>query len=414
MNQQTTLKYILKDKLQTYINKFGFEEKRINILYMIYSMLKCGEYENGYMSYFCVHCKKTKRMKFSCRARLCSKCGQELTKKNTKIFVNRMINKIHRHITFTIPKLLWAYYLENTKLQQDLVRKAYKSLKDVMELYLRVPVTPGCVSVIHTYGRDLKVNFHIHMIVTEGGMAKSGKWINFHFFPFEKRGKIFKTLNEIWMENVLDSLRKHLRNKIILEGLIEELNSRYSNGFYIHGPKENRIKTNRKAKKKADYITRYVRHPIISDSRIEKYDGELVTFWYNYPTTKERRYVKMNVLDFINKVLLHIPQKNFKMVLYYGLYSPHYPQKEKVQLIFDIDGKVENPNNLNWRNKSYLNFGRDPLICTECAHEMIFICVVVKRRDKYRIFYKLGYDDLDAIDCNENEEEFISSFNLAS
>lgn len=413
MNQQTTLKYILSDKLPAYLNKFGFKLKGINIIYMIFSMLKCGEYENGYMSYFCVHCKKTKRIKFSCRTRLCSKCGQELTKKNTKIFVNRMINKTHRHITFTIPKLLWAYYLENTKLQQDLVRKAYKSLKDVMELYLRVPVTPGCMSVIHTYGRDLKVNFHIHMIVTEGGMTKSGKWINFHFFPFEKRGKIFKTLNEIWMENVLDSLRKHLRNKIVLGGLIEELNSRYSNGFYIHGPKENRIKTNRKAKKKAAYITRYVRHPIISDSRIEKYDGEIVTFWYNYPTTKERRYVKMNVLDFINKVLLHIPQKNFKMVLYYGLYSPHNPQKEKVQLIFDIDGKVENPNNLDWRNKSYLNFGKDPLICTECAHEMIFICVVVKRRDKYSIYYKLGNDDLDALDYNENEEEFIRLFNLA-
>ena len=52
--------------------------------------------------------------------------------------------------------------------------------------------------------------------------------------------------------------RKHLRNKIVLEGLIEELNSRYSNGFYIHGPKENRIKTNRKAKKKADYIYAHV------------------------------------------------------------------------------------------------------------------------------------------------------------
>ena len=150
-------------------------------------MLKCGEYENGYMSYFCVHCKKTKRMKFSCRTRLCPKCGQELTKKNTKIFVNRMINKTHWHITLTIPKLIWAYYLENIKLQQDLARKAYKSVKDVMELYLRVPVVPDCMSVIHTFGRDLKVNFHIHMIVTEGEITQYGKWIDFKFFPFEKR-----------------------------------------------------------------------------------------------------------------------------------------------------------------------------------------------------------------------------------
>ena len=193
MKQQTTLKYILKDKLQTYINKFGFEEKNLNILYMLYSMLKCGEYENGYLSYFCMHCKKTKRIKFSCRTRICSKCGQQLTTKHTQGFVNRMINKTHRHITLTIPQLLWPYYFENINLQQDLARKAYKSIKDVMELYLRVEITPGCMSVLHTFGRDLKVNFHIHMITTEGGIARNGKWIDFKFFPFEKRGKIIKT-----------------------------------------------------------------------------------------------------------------------------------------------------------------------------------------------------------------------------
>lgn len=413
MKQQTTLKYILKDKLHTYINKFGFEEKNLNILYMLYSMLKCGEYENGYLSYFCMYCKKTKRIKFSCRTRICSKCGQQLTTKHTQGFVNRMINKTHRHITLTIPQLLWPYYFENINLQQDLARKAYKSIKDVMELYLRVEITPGCMSVLHTFGRDLKVNFHIHMITTEGGIARNGKWIDFKFFPFEKRGKIIKTLNEIWMENVLDSVRKHLHNKIVLEGLIEELKSKYPKGFYVHGPKENRIKTNRKAKKKADYITRYANHPIISNNRIGSYDGKVVTFWYNYPTSKERHYVKLNVLDFINKIILHIPKKNFKMVLYYGLYSLNCPKKEEIQLVFDIKGNVDNPNDLDWRNRSYLNFGRDPLICTKCGNEMIFICVVVKRREKYIILYKLGFNDLEAIGYNENEEEVINLFTLA-
>jgi len=324
-----------------------------------------------------------------------------------------MINVTHRHITFTIPDLLWQYYLERPKLQQDLMRMAYKSVKDVMELYLHVSVTPGCMEVIHTSGRDLKINFHIHMLATEGGMTKLGKWIRFTYFPFEKRGKIFKTLNEIWMDNVVESLKKHLRNKIVLTGLIEELYSRYPEGFYVNGPSKNRIKSNRKAKTKADYITRYVRHPIISDSRIESYDGETVIFWYNYPTTNEKRYVKMDVLDFIDRIILHIPSKNFRMVIYYGLYSPHYPQKEKVQLIFNIDGRTINPKDLDWRNKSYIKYGRDPLICRDCRCEMICICVVIKRRDIYRIYCNLGFDDLIAIGYYENEEIFISSFDFA-
>ena len=159
------------------------------------------------------------------------------------------------------------------------------------------------MTVIHSFGRDLKTNFHIHMLVTEGGMSKSGKWIKFTYFPFEKRGKIKKTLKEIWMENVIESLRRHLRDRITLEWLIEELYRKYPDGFYVNGPSRNRIKSNRKAKKKADYITRYVRHPIISDSRIESYDGEVVLFWYNYPSTNEKRYVKMGVLEFIEESL---------------------------------------------------------------------------------------------------------------
>jgi len=408
-----TLKYILSDKLQEYLNKFGSKLKDFNIVYMILSMLDCGDYKNGYMSYFCVNCKKIKRIKFSCRTRLCSKCGEELTKKFSIDFVNRMINVTHRHITFTIPKLLWEHYLQRPKFQQDLMRMAYKSVKEVMEMYLHISITPGSMTVIHSFGRDLKTNFHIHMLVTEGGVSKSGKWIKFTYFPFEKRGKIKKTLKEIWMENVIESLRRHLRDRITLEWLIEELYRKYPDGFYVNGPSKNRIKSNRKAKKKADYITRYVRHPIISDSRIESYDGEVVLFWYNYPSTNEKRYVKMGVLEFIDRIIQHIPPKNFRMVLYYGLYSPHYPQKEQIQLIFDIQGNPSNPKNLDWRNKSYIRYGRDPTICRDCNNEMIYVYLVIKRRDKYRIYCKLGIDDLIAIGYNENEEKFISSFDFA-
>ena len=64
---------------------------------------------------------------------------------------------------------------------------------------------------------------------------------------------------------------------------------------------------------------RYIRHPAIVNSRLVRYDGESVTFWYEHK--KERYTVVMKVFDFIESVIKHIPQKHQKLIRYYGLLS---------------------------------------------------------------------------------------------
>jgi hypothetical protein len=67
------------------------------------------------------------------------------------------------------------------------------------------------------------------------------------------------------------------------------------------------------------YIVRYIRHPAIANSRLMKYDGEEVKFWYEHK--KEQYTVVMKVFDFIESVIKHIPQKHQKLIRYYGLLS---------------------------------------------------------------------------------------------
>ena len=67
------------------------------------------------------------------------------------------------------------------------------------------------------------------------------------------------------------------------------------------------------------YIVRYIRHPAIANSRLVKYDGEEVTFWYEHK--KQQYTVVMKVFDFIESVIKHIPQKHQKLIRYYGLLS---------------------------------------------------------------------------------------------
>ena len=68
------------------------------------------------------------------------------------------------------------------------------------------------------------------------------------------------------------------------------------------------------------YIGRYLGRPVIATSRIDKYDGELVTF--HYYRHESKKYVEETIsaaIDFIKQFIRHIPEKHFKMIRYGGL-----------------------------------------------------------------------------------------------
>ena len=71
------------------------------------------------------------------------------------------------------------------------------------------------------------------------------------------------------------------------------------------------------------YIGRYLGRPVIATSRIDKYDGELVTFHYN--RHEDEKYVVETIpaMDFIKRLIRHIPEKHFKMIRYGCLYARH-------------------------------------------------------------------------------------------
>jgi hypothetical protein len=90
----------------------------------------------------------------------------------------------------------------------------------------------------------------------------------------------------------------------------------YPEGFYAYLPPESRITSKRMI---AKYVGRYVRHPAIANCRLYGYDGESVTFWYK-DNQDVVHFRTMPVFEFIRSLVQHIPEKNFKMIRYYGAY----------------------------------------------------------------------------------------------
>ena len=76
------------------------------------------------------------------------------------------------------------------------------------------------------------------------------------------------------------------------------------------------------------YIWRYVKRPIIAQSRLIDYDGSNGTYSFRdkYDNNKTKT-ITINAIDFIWSIVQHIPEKYFHMVYYYGIFSTRSKQK---------------------------------------------------------------------------------------
>ena len=115
------------------------------------------------------------------------------------------------------------------------------------------------------------------------------------------------------------------------------------------------------------YIGRYVRHPSIANSRIVAYNGEAVKFVYKDKQEKEA-YKIMLVNDFISALISHIPEKNFKMVRYYGIYS-----RKKIRRTKERFKQLSLCNNLLLKSTK-----NNAVYCPCCSGEMEFVAYLKK------------------------------------
>ena len=92
---------------------------------------------------------------------------------------------------------------------------------------------PGIVAVIHTFGRDMKFNPHIHCLVTEGGFRKNGEWVPIgHIYETLRNARQYEILTELKRWAIVKYSKK--RRKLI-DSLLE-----YPQGFYVYA--EDRVK----------------------------------------------------------------------------------------------------------------------------------------------------------------------------
>ena len=109
----------------------------------------------------------------------------------------------------------------------------------------------------------------------------------------------------------------------------EEKNRLYKNhpkGFYVYAKSkstDNDSNNSKNIQGCVNYFIRYAGRPAMAESRITEYNKEskTVSWFYNNHKDEKRYDVTDNVIDFINCLIIHIPDYHFLTTRYYGFYA---------------------------------------------------------------------------------------------
>ncbi|AVX19296.1 IS91 family transposase [Carboxydocella thermautotrophica] len=363
---------ILKEHWERFLQIYGEkipEDMRESVIEAVEKAIKCGDPKYGYAEYICTNCtgSEKKKVAFTCKSRFCNRCGKVYIEKWVEKQTERILEIGHRHMVFTVPEELRVMFYRNRDWLKDLSDKA----AEVIQYWYREKgrkrgYEVGAIAVIHTFGRDLKFNPHVHVLVTEGAIDKNKIWKGVGFIPYDY-------LRKAWQKVLLDWLKQKYPESTRIKEQINRLYKQYQKGFYVYA--ERRMKS---AKGAAKYIGRYLARPAIAEYRILEYDGERVRFWYEDHETHERKEEELGVLEFIGRLIYHIPKKNFKMVRRYGLYRRD--MNKLAQKIIGLWNWVNRKANVikrpkqsrakSWKERMEEAFGKNPLKCPCCGQEM--------------------------------------------
>jgi hypothetical protein len=371
-------KYTIRQILLSHHHWWHFYEKhkaklRVAIIGCIVKLLSCKNIIRGYKEYHCPTpaCSHIKRIHFTCKCKACSSCG----KKATELWIQKqnqlLPNTSWQHITFTMPSELWDFFWHNRYLLNLIGAIAANCVKTIAH---NKNVMPGIFIAIHTFGRDLKRNVHIHLSVTTGGLSEDNKqWKNLFFNQ--------ATLMRIWRYQIIALFRNaYKQQKLILPSTVQQqLNPTYTfNQFLEVLYKKYWVvhcsQPSKDHKQNVGYLARYVKQPAIAESKLKHYNGEEITFNYLDHNTKTYCNFTLTAEQFIGRFVQHIPDVGFRMIRYYGFLANRVRGK-LLPVVYQLLGQKNaavSPT-LTFAELMQRNFNIDPFACILCGQQLILV-----------------------------------------
>jgi len=317
----------------------------------------------------------------SCRNRHCPKCQGVSRARWLAGRMDRILPTHYFHVVVTLPRELGPLALRNKAVIYNLLFQAgSRALLELAEGYERLRARVGFTAVLHTWSQDLLLHPHLHMVVTGGGLDRSGeKWIaapNSFLVPVKAlskivRGKFLEMLEQLYRQDKLcfTGTVAGLKDEAAFIRLITKLR-RKKWVVYSKRPFDG-------AAQVYSYISQYTHRVAIANGRLIGCQNGMVSFKArDNDNPGKHRVVSLEAGEFIRRFLLHVLPKGFVRIRHHGLMAPknvntrlaaarkiliqtHCPQEPATE-------KDRKPTPKTWREILLELTGIDMRTCPQC------------------------------------------------
>ena len=290
------------------------------------ALLACRTPALGGHRYRCLECGRTHFVPHSCRNRHCPLCQGQAARDWLAKQEQALLPVPYFHLVFTLPHALNALIQQNQRALYTLLFSA--ASQTLLEFgHNRFPAQLGITAVLHTWSQTLLDHYHLHCIVTGGGLSADGsKWVSasprFLFavraLATVFRGKFCAGLEKLYAEGHLQFhgqimplaspkgfqrlMRHALRHKWVV----------YAKRPFA-GPRQ-----------VLAYLSRYTHRVAISPRRLLDWDElhhTLSFAWKDYADGGRRKVMTLELKEFLRRFCLHLLPERFVKIRHFGFLS---------------------------------------------------------------------------------------------
>ena len=317
----TRIQTILLSERDRYLATFHLSDHELRCYNY---MAACGTETFGFNAYECEDCGHKLIHYNSCGNRHCPSCQAGSRERWIATMQSFLLDIPYFHIVFTVPDSLNDIFLWNRSQMYSLLLSA--SAQTLLQATAPRYGQIGFTSLLHTWGSNLWIHPHVHMIVSGGGLMYDDE--GNEIFRLSPRNFLVhvRILSRIFRGKFIDGMRRldlhdHLGNRIDLSdepyrSLISEL---YGKEWVVYSKE-----TFECTGAVLNYIGRYSHRVAISNSRILDYDdaSHSVTFRYkDYRDGGRQKEMTLDALEFIRRFMMHILPPHFVKIRHYGFMS---------------------------------------------------------------------------------------------
>jgi hypothetical protein len=279
----------------------------------------------------CDGCGHTRTAYNSCRNRNCPKCLGTQSARWMAAEQALLLPVPYFHVVFTLPHALTALVRVNRRrLYELLFRAAAATLRTFALDPRHLGAAPAITMVLHTWGQTLTEHFHVHCVVSGGGLAlDSSAWVSLpkaqkrtrrpFLFPVAAlsavfRGKYIAALQHARHHGELRFAGQSaaLANPLHWAELLDSL-ARIDWVVYCKAPFGGPAQV-------LKYLSRYTHRVAIANRRLLGVGHGVVRFAYHdYADHDRPKEMTLPATEFLRRFLLHVVPRGFMRIRHYGI-----------------------------------------------------------------------------------------------